>query len=277
MKPLRRLLPLIFLLAALLPLSAGAATHFSVVDSVLIIPAGVKCIPDFAFADRRDFREVRFISPESIAEIGDYAFLGCKNLKKINLPASLRKVGEGVFRECASLQSIAIPVGVAKIPKYCFAWCNSLRDVILPESIDDIASHSFAYCASIEDFHFPSALKHIGSNAFSFCSSLKSAALPASITELESYAFAECINLEKASLPANPSLLGELVFSGCRSLREITELSPIPPKFDCDSEPFDPITESTLYRQCVLTVPDKAGKYSSTHPWSKFSHITPPL
>ncbi len=262
---------LLLLCAALLPLSAEAAVNFSVVDSVLIIPAGEKKIPDYAFADRPDFREVRFISPESIAEIGDYAFLGCTNLNTISLPSSLRQIGEGAFRECSSLESISIPKGITKIPKYCFAWCCSLCEITLPESIEDIASHSFTYCASIEDFRFPSALKHIGSNAFSFCSSLKSIALPASIKELESYAFAECVSLEKAQLPANPSLLGELIFSGCRNLREIIELSPIPPQFDCDSEPFDPITESGLYRQCTLTVPAKASKYRSTLPWSKFS------
>ncbi|MDE5807110.1 MAG: leucine-rich repeat domain-containing protein, partial [Muribaculaceae bacterium] len=70
-------------------------------DSVVVIRKGVRAIPDYAFRDRKDIAEVRFEAPASLLSIGDYAFLGCENLRSISLPASLASLGEGSFRECS--------------------------------------------------------------------------------------------------------------------------------------------------------------------------------
>ncbi len=117
---------------------AALGAEYSVLDSVLVIPAKTKTIPAREFADRDDFTRVEFAEPCSLMEIGEYAFLGCRNLREIDLPASLRRIGEGAFRECGSLVSIEIPMGVAALPRYAFAWCGSLESVSLPRTLADI-------------------------------------------------------------------------------------------------------------------------------------------
>lgn len=267
----------VFILCAILTVISRetSAEYYSVEDSVLTVNGGVHAISAKAFADRDDFVRVEFAEPCVLTEIGEYAFIGCSNLRTMALPASLQRIGEGAFRECASLKSMVIPEGVTALPRYAFAWCQSLSSVSLPRNLADIGSHAFAYCSTLNDVDVPGGVKHIGSNVFSFCSSLAEIELPASVTELESYAFSECVSLRRVTLPGNGNLLGELIFSGCRSLEEISISSPVPPKFDCNSTLFED-TEPDMYLECRLLVPYKSVElYRRSPGWGLFKYITP--
>lgn len=229
------------------------AERFQLRDSVLTIACEATEIHPYEFKDRSDIREVRFEPDAKIESIGDYAFLGCENLKEIELPASLRRLGEGCFRE-TGMTRVEIPASVTAIPKAAFAWCEALENVKLPERLADISSHAFAYCRKLNNIDIPESVSHIGSNAFTRCLSLEKISLPAAMKELESYAFSDCVKLREAVLPANSNMLGELIFSGCESLRDLTVMSGTPPTFDCDSFIFEP-DETALYARCRLHVP----------------------
>lgn len=238
-------------------------------DSVLYLDGDVA---PYAYCDRMDIREVRFERGSRVSKIGEYAFMGCANLREVVLPDSLKELGEGCFRE-TGVRSITLPQGVEKLPRYLFAWCGDLESIALPSGLDDIASHAFIYCGKLQSVTIPSGVKHIGSNAFSECRSLREVVLPADMQELESYAFSECVSLERAVMPSNHRLLGELIFSGCRSLRELTVMSPRPPKFDCDSYIFE-LDETALYSQCRLRVPSQSrAAYRRAAGWRLFKHI----
>lgn len=241
-------------------------------DSVLYISAELKTIPPFAFADRKDIREIRFESESKCTEIGEYAFLGCSSLRVINLPECLRTLDTGVFRECSSLSEIALPAGITVIPGQCFSWCTALETVHTEGQIKDIKQFAFIYCESLSDFNFGDRLTHIGNNAFSRCESLTGISLPSSVIELESYAFSDCFSLKKAVLPANSEMLGELIFSGCQNLTEIVEDSPEPPAFDCNSFIFEP-DDAAAYKRCKLIIPRSSEKaYRSSPGWELFFH-----
>lgn len=150
---------------------------WSVTDSVLTVSKTVLRIEAYAFADRTDIREARFEDGSRLHSIGEYAFMGCSNLKNITLPASLRTLGEGCFRECG-LTSLAVPDGVKELPKGMCAWNEELRTVSLPAGLADIAAHAFAYCKSLESIAIPRAVSHIGNNAFSCCYTLAEVTLP---------------------------------------------------------------------------------------------------
>lgn len=284
-------------------LSQACPPGFALEDGVVMVDDTVTVIPPYAFADRQDVVEVRCGADSQLREIGEYAFLGCGNLREVALPPTVRVLGEGCLRECGSLRSLTVPDSVEALPKYLFAWDGALERVELPAGLRDIGSHSFAYCVSLGTVAapetiieagpdvtvtvletigdsrrdessvgalIPDGVTHIGSNAFAECRSLIRAVLPASVTELESYAFAECISLREAVLPANDSLLGELIFSGCRSLTALYEYSPVPPRFDCDSYIFEP-DETQLYRQCrLVTLPAAAPAYARAPGWCLF-------
>ena len=247
------LLTSFFLSFVIFPVQAGEVGWFQEADSVLVIKKGVKNIPAYSFRDRKDIAEVRFESPSMVTSIGDYAFIGCENLRKIELPESLRTLGEGTFRECVGLESIAIPSKVKKLPKFLFYWCEGLREVKLPSALTVIERGCFGFCRS--------------------CESLTEIVLPASLTELESYAFSDCRNLKRITFPKNSSLLGELILSGCDNLESISELSAVPPKFDCNSFIFEP-DEEGRYSEVILHVsPGKVSAYRNAPGWKLFQII----
>lgn len=253
----------------------AAAAGSQVRDSVLLIESSVMKIPEYAFADRKDIVEVLFPENISLTEIGDYAFLGCTNLRRIKLPSTVTILGEGAFRECSALEYMELPDAIRKLPRYLFAACKSLGCVKLPPRLQDIAAHAFVYCENLAEIDIPGTVSHIGSNAFSRCLNLKEVKLPSSITELESYAFSDCIALTKAQLPANGKLLGELIFSGCANLRQLTINYSVPPRFDCNSFIFEP-DDTESYMRCSLLVPrNSVNRYSKAPGWKLFKNILP--
>lgn len=243
-----------------------------VVDSVLVVPGGTIRIDDYTYADRDDFCKVVFESPVSLREIGDYAWMGCRNLREISLPSTVTKIGTGAFMECESLRRVSMP-GVRKLPKECFAWCRSLEVYDESDLLNDIESRAFGYCESLRSIKLGNKLTHIGSNAFSFCVSLTEMYFPDSILELESYVLSECRSLRQVRLPGNRKMLGEMLLSGCREVEVVEEPSTLPPTFDCNS-PLWEDNEDYMYGRALLRVPDPS-KYRSASEWSRFTKIEP--
>ncbi len=238
-------------------------------DTLAVVPPSVKTIPPFAFADCKSLRRVEFQGIQ-LRKIGDYAFLGCVDLREMTVPNGVVEIGQGCFKGCSGLRRLWLPRGIRKVPHALCAGCVSLNEVSLPSTLNDIGSHAFAYCSSLEGIRIPDGVRHMGSNVFSYCTSLREAEVPDAVTELESYAFSECVALERVKLPGNPSLLGELLLSGCVSVREIVEPSVTPPAFDCSSTLFEPEL-SWLYKVCVLRVPEASrGVYANAPGWKLF-------
>ncbi len=243
--------------------------------SRLIVGAGVRSIGNFAFADCPFLEEVVFESDSELREIGRYAFAGCEKLRYIKLPDFIDVLDDGAFRWCHSLECIVFPASLKEIRPLVCSENTSLRRVIFGGALQRIGNSAFIGCDSLQTVDFPTSLKSIGLNAFCLCISLESVVIPDSVSELESYAFAGCHALKEVVLPANQSLLGELIFSDCPSLVRMTELSPVPPEFDCMSFPAEP-DDKAFYERCELLVPsDEIGNFSKAHGWNLFRNITP--
>ena len=76
---------------------------------------------------QNDIKEVTL--PETIIEIGDYAFQNATKLKKIIFPEGLEVIGEGAFEACTLLTSLNIPVSVIDIKPLAFYACTALTKV----------------------------------------------------------------------------------------------------------------------------------------------------
>ena len=188
--------------------------------------------------------------------IGIHAFIGCRNVTKVEIPSSVQCIGDGAFAMCSALTTINIPDGIKVIDEYSFCWCSSLEKIKLPDSIEYIYQRAFLGCTNLRDVYIPGNVKVIGWHAFSKCASLQkihiasenkylmsvngvvydkpmrrlicypagrcgTIKLAEGITAIEGNAFAEAPGITDVWLPRSLRKIGPGAFAECTGLRKV--------------------------------------------------------
>ena len=160
------------------------------------IRKGTKIICDWAFGWSK-FIGCRSLTslviPDSVTNIGDYAFWNCRSLTNIVIPNSVTSIGDNAFEYCFSLSNLIIPDGVTSIGDGAFVGCTSLSSVVIPDSVSCIGNNAFWGCESLTDIVIPNSVTSIGESAFYGCSSLTEVVIPDSVTSIGDKAFRKCI------------------------------------------------------------------------------------
>ena len=94
------------------------------------------------------------ILPEGMKKIPDYAFSNCGNIKYMDLPGSLTEIGKYAFSNCDSLTSIHIPEGVVKIGDYAFNDCDKLLAMNVPDTVTSINQGAVNDCPSLVQINY---------------------------------------------------------------------------------------------------------------------------
>lgn len=132
------------------------------ITSVLIEP-GATSIGDYAFCSYSS--ELKDVSiPDTIVNIGDYAFSKNTALTEASIPSSVETIGNYVFSECTSLTEVTIEKGVTEIGNYAFLDCSSLAMITLPDSIIRIGNYAFENCTNLVNFTIPDSVTSLGSD-----------------------------------------------------------------------------------------------------------------
>ncbi len=72
------------------------------------------------------------VIPNSVVEIGDSAFRGCKSLKSVTIPDSVKKLGDSIFYNCTSLTTVRLPNKPDDYGDDMFYGCTSLKTYSIP-------------------------------------------------------------------------------------------------------------------------------------------------
>ena len=134
--------------------------------------------------------------PDSVTNIGEYAFADCKNLKSIMVSNSLTHIGEYAFSGCTNLTCVTIPNSVTSIGEYAFSSCKSLTSVIIPDGVTRINESTFRECTSLKSIIIGNGVTVIDRYAFDNCTSLLSVVIPDSVTSISDGAFFDCEGLK---------------------------------------------------------------------------------
>ena len=134
--------------------------------------------------------------PNSVTNIGDYAFAECKELASISIPNSVIYIGKYAFSNCESLIMVNIPNSVGYIGDCAFEQCKALTSISIPNLITRIERGAFMYCKGLTSVTIPNSVTSIGNGAFAGCSGLTSVIIPNSVTSIEEYAFGQVRNIE---------------------------------------------------------------------------------
>ena len=188
------------------------------------IRKGTKIICDWAFGWSK-FIGCRSLTslviPDSVTNIGDYAFEGCGSLSSLVLPDGVINIGGNAFADCKSLRSVVIPNSVTSIGGGAFGGCKSLHSVVIPDSVTSIGDYAFSGCSALSSVVIPDSVSCIGNRAFSGCTSLSSLVIPDGVTSVGKYAFYDCSSLSSLVIPDSVTSIGFYAFRGCSSLSSL--------------------------------------------------------
>ncbi len=207
--------------------------------------------------------------PETVKEIGEYAFDMGTGLTAVTLPEGLVELKKYAFYNCTQLKSIVIPNSVNSMGNGVFSACKGLESVQLSNAIASLGDWAFSGCKALTEIELPQTLTSFGEGAFSDCVLLKSVAVPEGTGRISNSMFAGCKGLEKAILPASVTSIGDYAFYGCQGLVQLYTYPVVPPT--CGVFPFYGVKTD----QCTLFVPaGKLNDYKNHAVFSQFKLMT---
>ena len=161
------------------------------------------------------------VIPDSVSEIGNYAFAGCSSLTSVTIGDSVTSIGNEAFRGCTGLTSVTIGDSVTSIGNSAFYGCTGLTSVTIPDSVTSIDYYAFYGCSSLTSVEIPDSVTTIGQSAFERCTGLTSVEIPDSVTSIGYRAFESCTGLTSVAIPNSVKSIGESAFKNCSSLTSV--------------------------------------------------------
>ncbi len=184
-------------------------------------------IAEGAFKSKK-FSEIEL--PDTLEEIGNFAFSGCGELTRISIPASVTHIGKSVFASCGKLTDISvakengaykeegqviyskdgstlitcpvmgnvtIPSTVTKIADYAFYFNENLKQIVIPQSVTEMGEGAFGNCEQLSKVSIKGeGLQRIGMHCFRSNSKLSTITIPASVKSVGAFAFTYCHQLK---------------------------------------------------------------------------------
>ena len=87
--------------------------------------------------------------PDSVVEIMENAFTGCKDLNRLIIPDSVKKIQSGAFAGCENLEQLSLGAGLSYLSYEAFNDCTKLKHVIVGSDIRLTGNTSFKGCPNI--------------------------------------------------------------------------------------------------------------------------------
>lgn len=113
----------------------------------LVIPAGVKSIPDETFMDFIDITSVTF--PKGLTRIGARAFCRCDGITKVTFEGGVEVIEEEAFSFCSAITTLALPVGLKTLERAAFSFCSGLESVTFGDPQTAVGEDAFDHCSAL--------------------------------------------------------------------------------------------------------------------------------
>jgi len=148
--------------------------------------------------------------PDTVVEIEDNAFDGCKELTRIIFPPGL--IDNENFFGCEQLAEIIVN---GNNPEF-----SSIDGVLFDKDGKDL----FMYPPGKDntEYHVPDKVIKIWCSAFNECKNLTNIIFPEGLKNIEAGAFNDCEGLTAITLPMRLLYIGKKAFNGCSNLKTIT-------------------------------------------------------
>ena len=119
-----------------------------------------------------------FYIPYTVRHIGNYAFSGCHNLGKLDIPDSVITIGNYAFQDCNGLEQVIIPSSIVSIGDSAFEGCGQIQKIDIPDGVISIGDYAFLGCRNLVSISFPYTLTKMGKSLFIACENLTTIYIP---------------------------------------------------------------------------------------------------
>ena len=106
---------------------------------------------------------------KNVKTIGNEAFSGCKNLKKVKGVKSVTKIGKNAFANCKKLKNVTLGSKVTTIGEKAFYKCTALKKITIPKNVNSIGKGAFEECKNLKTVNIKTTKltkKNVKKNAF---------------------------------------------------------------------------------------------------------------
>lgn len=211
-------------------------TFFKSKVKKLILPAQLSKIGAGAFAGSSI---TEMVIPEGVKEIGDYAFYGCTDLEKIELPSTLSAIGKGTFGNCMNLTTVNLPSGIREIPERAFAGDLRLETITFAGNVSKVGREAFSHTSiskldlsNVQDFEAYALsgmpyLEYVNINSSAniaeglLMDNISLASLGGMPENVPDYFAANCTNLPVQNVIANTITVGKYAFANQQAPQEL--------------------------------------------------------
>ena len=172
-------------------------------------------IADFAFANDTEIEEIYI--PSSYEYIGNSAFGGCTNLKKVVFAenSKLKTIGRLAFSVTRTKASDSDGTDDDEVEyELNNNPCENLTTINLPDSVKSIGTFAFYKCTSLNLNNIPSGLTKITQGAF-WGTKITNVDLK-NVSMIYSYAFTDCQFLETITNASNVVYVGKEAFTNSK-------------------------------------------------------------
>ena len=185
------------------------------------LPDTLKNIGSYAFSQCTELTDIDL--PDQVESIGDNSFMNCEKLRNITIPGSVTSISGSAFNR-SGLENYAVDESNAvyasengllldKAKKTLVSYPFARNEVTgIPATVTAIGDRAFYGCQNLTSVTVPDTVEAIGSEAFSQCGNLKTIVVGDSVKEIGSQAFANCTNLEYVKLPQGLTEIPEKLF-----------------------------------------------------------------
>lgn len=162
--------------------------------------------------------------PDTVKDMGEYAFGFCINLREAMIPDSVSSIGNYCFYE-TGIEKAIFSKSMEIIPVAAFVNCKKIKRMVIPDHIISIGEAAFEGCTGLELITIPSSVNQIDRRAFADCTSLKEIVIPKGVTRIADNTFDGCTSLRSISISSTVTSISSFAFgndnSGAASLKEV--------------------------------------------------------
>lgn len=138
--------------------NAAVITAYTGSDLHVLIPDTLEGVPVREIGKEAFFESnvLEVVLPDSIEEIGPFAFSGCTHMVRLHLPSALKAVASGMLESCFRLDWLNLEqTQVKTIGPAAFWGTQYLEQISFPDTLETIEHDNFVMCDYLGYFSVP--------------------------------------------------------------------------------------------------------------------------